>query len=71
MTIDTIKIFEDLERLMPDDRELKMQTATLRALIPMYEKQERELWEEQPGGITAPAPRPKGTPLPPPLRVRD
>jgi hypothetical protein len=32
---------------------------------------ERELWEEQPGGITAPAPRPKGVPLPPPPGVRD
>jgi hypothetical protein len=44
-----------------------------RAVVQEYDKMERELLEQQPGGITAPAPRPKGTPPSPPKpeKVRD
>ena len=38
--------------------ELRQHVAQLRALVPVYERLERRLWELQPGGITAPAPRP-------------
>lgn len=51
--------------------ECRRNAARLRKDIAWYKGEERRLWEEQPGGITAPAPRPKGTPLPPPPGVRD